>query len=189
MQNWLEHNRLIIILGLVGLTILGAGIFWHKTNHEPETKVEILSASANSIEQKPSKDIYIDISGAVNKPGVYQLKAGSRVENALQIAGGIASNANTGWIDSSLNRASVLIDGQKLYIPTNSNSNPVKITSEKININSASRLELESLTGVGPVTAEKIISSRPYQTIDELVSRKIISQKTFAKIKDQLSVW
>lgn len=191
MQNWLEHNRLIIILALVGIVILGAGIFWLKTSSQPETKVEILSASTDNTEQILTKDIYIDISGAVNKPGIYKLKLGSRIEDALQMAGGIASDANSEWVETNLNRAAVLIDGQKIYIP-NTLSTPlstVKIISEKININSASKAELESLTGVGPVTAEKIISGRPYQTVEELVSKKIMGQKTFAKIKNQLSVW
>lgn len=184
MKSWLEENKFSVILALVGVIILGAGVFWWKTSQEPETRVEILSASTEQIQ---TKDIYVDISGAVNKPGVYQFKVGSRVEDALQVAGGLASNANTEWIESSLNRAAILTDGQKLYIPSNSDS--VKIISEKVNINSASRSEIESLTGVGPVTTEKIISGRPYQTIEELVSKKILGQKIFAKIKDQLSVW
>ncbi len=188
MQNWLEHNRLIVILALVGVIIVGAGLFWLKTSSQPETKVEILSAST---EQKQTKDIYVDISGAVNKPGVYQFEAGSRVEDVLQAAGGLSTAANTKWVDTNLNRALVLVDGAKIYIPSvdESNQSSVKITSEKININSASKSELELLIGVGPVTAEKIISGRPYQTIEELVSKKIIGQKSFAKIKDQLAVW
>ena len=194
-RSWLEENRMLVILALVGLIIFGAGLFWLKTSGQPQTQVEILSAST---EQNQSKDIYIDVSGAVNQPGVYQLGLGSRVEDALRAAGGLSEGASTQWIATNLNRAMVLVDGAKIYIPSQSetqssnagaSSSLVKTLGEKINLNSASQSELESLTGVGPVTAVKIISGRPYQTIEELVSKKILGQKTFDKLKDQLAVW
>ena len=194
-RSWFEHNRLPVILGLAGLIIFGAGLFWLKTGGQPQTQVEILSAST---EQTNTKDIYIDVSGAVNQPGVYRLPSGSRVADALTQAGGLAEGANSQWIATNLNRAMVLVDGAKIYIPSQSetqssnagaSSSLVKTTSEKININSASQSELESLTGIGPVTAVKIISGRPYQTIEELVSKKILGQKTFDKLKDQLALW
>lgn len=194
-RSWLEENRWLVILALAGLVIFGSGLFWLKTSDQSRTQVEILSSST---EQSQTKDIYVDISGAVSNPGVYQLKPGSRVEDALQSAGGITKDANTQWIATNLNRAMVLVDGAKIYIPSRSetqnnsagaSSSLVKTGNEKINLNSASQSELESLAGIGPVTAEKIISGRPYQTIEELVSHKILGQKSFDKIKDQLTVW
>lgn len=194
-RSWFEHNRLPVMVALGGLIIFGSGLFWLKTSGQPQTQVEILSAST---EQNSTKDIYVDVSGAVNKPGVYQLELGSRVEDALRAAGGLAGGANTQWIATNLNRAMVLADGAKIYIPSQSetqssnagaSSSLVKTISEKVNLNSASQSELESLIGVGPVTAVKIISGRPYQTIEELVSKKILGQKTFDKLKDQLTLW
>lgn len=194
-RSWFEHNRWLVILALAGLIIFGSGLFWLKTSGQPQTQVEILSAST---EQTNAKSIYIDVSGAVNKPGVYQLELGSRVEDALRAAGGFTEGASTKWIETNLNRAMILVDGAKIYIPSQSeiqtnsagaSSSLVKTISEKVNLNSASQSELETLTGVGPVTAVKIISGRPYQTIEELVSKKILGQKTFDKLKDQLAVW
>ncbi len=194
-QSWLDRNRLGVVLALVGLILLGAGWFWLKTGFKSENKVEILSAST---EQKTTKTIYIDISGAVNAPGVYQLEPGSRVDDAIKKAGGLATDANFKWIETNLNRASVLSDGAKLYIPSQSevqvtnagaSGSLVKTSNEKININSATQSELEALAGIGPVTAGKIINGRPYQNVEELVTKKIVGQKVFDNIKNQLSVW
>lgn len=186
-RSWFEYNRWLVMLALGGLIIFGSGLFWLKTSGLPRTQVEILSAST---EQTNAKSIYIDVSGAVNKPGVYQLELGSRVEDALRAAGGFTEGASTKWIETNLNRAMILVDGAKIYIPdAGASSSLVKTISEKINLNSASQSELETLAGIGPVTAVKIISGRPYQTIEELVSKKILGQKTFDKLKDQLAVW
>lgn len=194
-RSWLKENHWLVVLALVGLIIFGSGLFWLKTSDQPQTQVEILSAST---EQSQTKDIYVDISGAVSSPGVYQLMLGSRVEDALQAAGGVIGDANTKWVATNLNRAMVLVDGAKIYIPSQSETQSdnrgasnslMKTGNEKFNLNSASQAELESLAGIGPITAEKIISGRPYQTIEELVNHKILGQKSFDKIKDQLTVW
>jgi competence protein ComEA len=58
-----------------------------------------------------------------------------------------------------------------------------------ININSATESELDKLSGVGPVTAQKIIDGRPYSNLSDLVAKKILTQKAFDKIKDQISVF
>ena len=61
--------------------------------------------------------------------------------------------------------------------------------TKMVNINTASETELDALPGVGPVTAQKIISNRPYQKIDDLVSKKAVGASVFSKIKDQISIY
>ncbi|MDO8488165.1 MAG: helix-hairpin-helix domain-containing protein [bacterium] len=187
-QTWLNSHLLEVSLALIGLILIGGGMFWYKTGGQPATQVEVLSADND---QSSTKQIFVDISGAVNSPGVFQLPSGSRVEDALKLAGGLASSADTKWIEMNLNRAQVLIDGAKLYIPlmNDTSSSQVKTSSENISINSATKSELESLPGIGPVTAEKIISNRSYQTLEELVSKKVLNQKLFESLKNQLVVW
>ncbi len=190
-KSWLEVNKWGVIIGLVGIVLIGCGVFWYRSSRISQPTVQILSASTD---QKPSNTIYIDISGAVNKPGVYQVGANTRVGEALAKAGGISPEANLDWVAKNLNQASPVKDGMKLYIPrttevpTSQNTASEK-TSENLNINSASSSELEALPGIGPVTAGKIISGRPYQTVEDLVSKKIVSQKVYDQIKNLVSAW
>jgi competence protein ComEA len=132
----------------------------------------------------------VDIQGAVNKPGVYKMPNGSRIEDLLNASEGIAEGADNKWIEVNLNRAKKVSDGEKIYIPTkNDQSLMSNVQSKLVNINAATQKELESIAGIGAVTAEKIINGRPYQELAELVSRKIISAKLYTQIKDLLSVW
>ncbi|OGG22208.1 hypothetical protein A3D03_04625 [Candidatus Gottesmanbacteria bacterium RIFCSPHIGHO2_02_FULL_40_13] len=145
--------------------------------------------------------IAFDIEGAVEKPGLYQLDEGTRVDDILILAGGFSANADREWAEKSLNRAAKLIDGGKIYIPSvdeissgkvlsnlRNPSNLLGITTGNININTASQSELESLPGVGPATALKIISGRPYMSLDELKSKKIAGNALYEKIKEMISI-
>ena len=157
--------------------------------------------------------LVVEISGAVEKPGVYKLENGSRVEDVIIAAGGISINAERIWMEKYLNRAAKIVDGQKLYIPkineTNVNSSQQTLgesaknvegyqtvssdfsaqKSDLININTASLKELDSLWGIGPVYAQNIVEQRPYSNIEELLSRKIIKQNVFERIKDEITVY
>ena len=91
----------------------------------------------------------------------------------------------------------MLSDGQKIYIPKLSETqNSVSVNgvstgniSSKININSAGASDLDSLPGIGSVTAQKIIDARPYSAIEDLLNRKIVSQKVFDQIKEKISIY
>ena len=140
--------------------------------------------------------ITVDIEGEVARPGVYALPEGSRLEDLLQRSGGLSENADSQWAAKTLNRASILSDGAKFYIPkigasALSGSQPsVKGASENqlISINTASAKELDSLSGVGEVTSAKIMENRPYQRLEELVEKKIVKPSVFEKIKAQLTL-
>lgn len=146
-----------------------------------------------------SNSLMIDIEGAVVNPGVYQLPFGSRVEDAIVAAGGFSRYADADAIARVLNRAAKLSDGAKLFIPRISDrpvgqetsvmaESGATVNSGMVSLNSASQSELEALSGVGPATAKKIIAGRPYQTLDEVVHKKAMSQMLFTKLKDQLSL-
>lgn len=184
-------KKLEIGLFLLGITLMGVGVYVWKLGVKP-TKIEIVEAIQDT------KMVFVDVSGEVEKPGVFGLVLGSRVGEAIASAGGITEKADLDWISKNLNQAKILVDGEKIYIPKfnsnlpilNSNSSTIdQFTISKININTASESELDKLPGVGPVTAGKIINGRPYANTEELKSRKIVTDKVWEQIKDLISAW
>lgn len=194
--NWrekLDQFKLPIVLSVLGLVLVIGGIFTSGLNKQ-KSKDPSTNASDFPKESlvQPIKNISVDVSGSVNKPGVYQLTDGTRIDAAIAAAGGFSQTANTEYISKYLNMAQKLSDGTKIYVPAigeqaaNTQIGTVAGTSiqAKVNINTASQSELESLPGIGPVTAEKIINARPYQQIEDLLNKKVVSQSVFEKIKD-----
>lgn len=184
-KEWVEEHRREVLLALLGAILIGSGVFWMKSGGIKETEVQIVGEEKLEI-----RDIVVDVSGEVVKPGVYKLSSGARVEEALAAAGGMTGDADTNYIEKYLNRAMRLLDGQKIYIPHVGAGNAQgSMRNAQLNINTASQRELEGLAGIGPVTAGKIISNRPYQDTSELLSKKIVGQKVYEQIKDLISVW
>lgn len=167
------------------------------------------SNSNTTIEDNNQNEIYVHIIGEVNKQGIVKLKEGSRIIDAIEQAGGATSKADL----SKVNLAYVLSDGQKVNIPNvndnieengfeyiseGSGNNIIEneITTEKggkkVNINTATQSQLESLTGIGPSTAEKIIKYREehgnFKTIDELKNVSGIGETRFNSIKNYIKV-
>ena len=134
----------------------------------------------------------VDIEGAVAHAGVYTLPSGSRVEDAIIAAGGLASDADEELFAKTFNRAAKITDGAKIYIPgigVDQTSHIIGDTQNgMVSVNYASASELDTLSGVGPVTAQKIIDNRPYQTLDELVTKKAIGAALYDKLKNNLSL-
>lgn len=146
------------------------------------------------------KPIVIHITGAVPRPGVYALAQGSRVQDAISAAGGFLADADK----TGINLARALEDGEQLDIPYVTGVSPVLGTeevplvtvpassSELININTASQTELESLPGIGPTTAQKIIAYReangPFVTTQDIINVSGIGPGTYERIKDLITV-
>lgn len=147
----------------------------------PATKqIQVIKAKNNQ-----NKTIYIDIEGAIEKPGVYILKSGSRLINALQQAQGLTSSADRYQVAKTFNLAKRLIDEEKIYIPFLEERAvfiPESLAQSNISINNSSQTQLELLPGVGPVTAQKIMDKRPFATLEELLIKKVLGQKTYEKI-------
>ncbi|MDP3387607.1 MAG: helix-hairpin-helix domain-containing protein [Eubacteriales bacterium] len=145
-----------------------------------------------------SQMIYVDIDGAVNNPGVFMVEKGTRLYVLLEAAGGLKVNADTRY----LNRADVVSDKQKIYIPEideiyeNPHTEEPLATegpasNQKIDINRASQSELESLPGIGEVLAKRIIdyrNSKRFETIEEIMNVSGIASGKFADIKGLITI-
>lgn len=190
-----KENIVVVGLGIVGLIFLGYGLI--SLLSSDSSKDEIIFESFDNASDKPSEQvskIVVDVEGGVEKPGVYSLSANSRVQDALIAAGGLSESANREWVTKNLNLAAKVTDGGKIYIPLQGESiTPLRSSSFAgqaggVNINTASESELDTLPGVGPVTAQKIINGRPYSLVEELVQKKVVSNAVFEKIKDKISL-
>jgi competence protein ComEA len=151
----------------------------------------------------PSGAIVVDVAGAVARPGVYHLPAGSRVADAISAAGGYGPRVAADRVDAELNLAALIRDGDRILVPSRDGSAPGAsrapggpTTSGKpgaalIDLNHATAEALDTLPGIGPVTADKIIASRaekPFRSIDELRGRGLVGQKAFDKLKPLITV-
>jgi competence protein ComEA len=138
-------------------------------------------------------EIFVDVTGAVNNPGVYSLTGRSRVIDAIKAAGDSAPGADL----STINLARVLNDGEQIYVDStvvNSFGQRVskKVSSGPININRATLRQLDALDGIGPVIAGRIIEYRKkngsFLTIDDLQKVSGIGAAKFAQIKSKVRI-
>lgn len=147
--------------------------------------------------------IYVYVAGAVEKPGVVILNEGDRIFHAIDAAGGFSKDA----AGERLNLAQIVEDGDKLYVPTFeeleaaengegdgfiAEAAGLESSNGKININTASSSELQSISGIGAVTAGKIVSYREangkFKTIEDIKNVSGIGNATFEKMKDEICV-
>lgn len=165
--------------------------------YPPESAAQPADASA---EKEEEKDIVVDVKGAVERPGVYRLPSGSRVQDAVDEAGGEDERADM----KRVNLAQPLVDGMVVYIPRRGEkvpptfeavpegSGPVGKGSGKININTASAAELETLNGIGPSKAAAILRHReehgPFTDVSDLLQVPGIGEKTLDHLADQVTV-
>lgn len=188
-SNFLKKNIPTVVLLIGGaLMLIVGGLQFFSENKD--SGIEFVPVESR-IE---ASQIFVDISGAVNSPGIYEFSQGDRISNAIEKAGGLSEKANTGYISKNLNRAQLLSDGMKLYFPFEGEEVESVLGSSSndlqglININTASVTELDELPGIGPARAEDIISGRPYGDINDLLIKKILGASIFDQIKDLLTV-
>lgn len=135
--------------------------------------------------------IVVDVAGAVARPGVVRLAPGARVLDALLAAGGMTGDADL----YALNKAAPLRDGDRIYVPRPGEIPPARTAGapadDRVDLNRASARELESLPGVGPGIAARIVRSReqrPFAKVEELQTRGILSGRAFADVRDLVFV-
>ena len=165
---------------LIGL-VLG-GLLWIVARSPRGNSVELLPAPTPA-------PLVVDVAGAVPRPGVYELPVGSRVNDAVQAAGGFLAEADK----ANINLAAPLEDGQKLEIPFLPGAATAGVpqytpTPTAININTATLEELQSLPGIGPTLAQAIIDYRTkhgnFHFIEDIMNVSGIGPSTFENIKD-----
>lgn len=186
-----------IVLFFLGFVLLSGGLIYSLRSSDSEKAQDITFESGSSARSSESTEqkIMVDVEGAVINPGVYSLSPSARIKDALIAAGGLSDVADRVWMEKNLNLALKLSDSAKIYIPkvgessVQSSNSSVVSSSGLININSASSSELDSLPGIGLVTAQKIIDNRPYSQIEDLRNKKIVGQSVFEKIKDKISLY
>ena len=207
MIDFIKDKKLVICA--IFIMIIGVGMYIYKSNSDPIT----IEDTRESIEMQETEDknektaenvIIVHVAGAVKKPGIVKLKEGSRVEDAVNEAGGLEDNADI----SNINLAYILEDGIKIKIPTldekelSDNSYIIedigdkvensKSKKDKININTASESELETLEGIGASLAEKIVEYREkngkFKKIEEIKNVTGIGDSKFEVIKNKINV-
>lgn len=200
MKNFKKIIFLSIIVGVLGIYL----VYHYVTNSSSEYIEENIYIETNNQLEEKNK-IFLHITGEVNAPGIIEIDEGARLADVIEAAGGFTENADI----NKINLAYIVKDGQKINIPNvnyvdtnsyiteNMGENIIieDITSSStnlVNINTATQTELETLTGIGPSTALKIIKYREengkFKTIEEIKNVAGIGNSKFEAIKDEICV-
>ena len=194
-KNWwgdlhyssLQKRGLAIIAGLV---VAITALFVMRGSSQ-----EVVAAPAPlEIESISMQTLMVDVAGAVANPGVYSLPLNARVVEAIKAAGGLKKGADT----SDINQARILKDGEQIYVypaalsGNGGGSRPAIRKNGPIMINRATVKDFESLDGIGPVLANRIVTYRktngPFSAIEDLLKVPGIGQSKFAQFKEKLRV-
>lgn len=203
----LNKKLIIIIGGVIGILIIGVlSVFYYKDDDLEIEKPIIINNTSDSSENK----IYVDIKGAINKPGVYQVDDNTLVNDVITLAGGLTKNGVT----TNINLSKKVTDEMVIYIFTKNELTKVTTTTPiikteiievnncikeenmessngLININTASKEELMNVSGIGESKADAIIEYRKtnsFKSIEDIMNISGIGESVFAKIKTYITV-
>lgn len=212
--NYSRHHKVVVsLLALIAALVVGFGVVLGKSSkvvqEEPVlptwSQTSQTSPDTRQSSQKTetlSQTITVDVKGAVQKPGVYDLASGSRVTDAVQKAGGLTDKAD----QRSINLAQKLADEAVIYVATedeaspllgsslveSSHQSPSETTKGKVNLNTATITDLQSISGIGAKRAQDIIdyrdSSGGFKSVDELSNVSGIGDKTLEKLREEVTV-
>ena len=195
-----DKKTLIKIASIVVILLIALILRIHdesKADITIETEGRENEVEYSEEESVPLQVIFVDIGGAGEKPGVYEVTKDTRLFEVVDMAGGLTEDADA----DQVNQASFVEDGQKIIIPEKGSTGsgdtasaaviPADANNGLININTASADELKTLSGIGDVTAEKIIeyrSTKAFKSKEDVMSVDGIGSKTYEKIKDHITV-
>lgn len=207
----LLKDKKLLIKVVAGILLLAIAFFFYLGKEDGSAEIKVEEPSINALEEVPEETsaeppptamIVVDVAGSVMTPAVVTLPEGSRVYEAIDLAGGLKGEADT----TNISLAQTLSDGEKLYIPSKqeikegfvSTGANVQMAASgnkqdaRININTADSVTLQQLNGVGPSMAEKIIRYRneqgKFNKIEDLKNVSGIGEKTFEKLKEKITV-
>lgn len=199
----LKNNPILTISAVVVIMISASAFFFILNDKNSTIPIQdtvqdnqtVPAAGESAAGRESAGTVFVDVSGCVKHPGVYEVTSTSRVFEVIEKAGGVTKDADT----SSINQAEPVTDGQKINVPDKKSGSPVQGSSAaaeqqspdgKVNINTADSEELQKIPGVGPVTAENIISYREsngsFKSIDDIKNVSGIGEKTFEKMKSTI---
>lgn len=187
---------LIVILIIVFINIMNKD-FFNQSDGEVKVDRAFDTGSKDSLSEADAEEgyIYTHITGEIKKPGVYKMKAGTRMDDLVKEAGGLTEDADIDLI----NLSEKLVDEERIIVPAKGASNNTDETShaasavqtKKININTADLYELTSIPSVGEKTAQKIIDYREkkkFKKIEDIMNIEGIGENKFKNMKDYISV-
>lgn len=205
-RKWLMKNKFILFGGIICIQFFIIISFMLKNNEKRSTEpvpfdswiesAALVESSVESIVTESEVAFFIvDVKGEIMRPGVYQVEQGMRIDDVIQMAGGVNENAET----REINFSRLLEDQMMIYIPHKDDEAIIQSPAEsqssherRININIANETELQVLTGIGQKKAQQIIQHRTenglFRTIEELTDVSGIGQKTFEAIREQITV-
>lgn len=204
----LTRTQHYLLLGLAAALVVGASyVYWGQVAPARQAVIIEPPATAGDSDQgegqmqsqepkREPEEVVVHVAGAVVKSGVYRLPEGSRVVDAVAVAGGAGEEADL----DAVNLAQPLIDGQKVWLPKlgeQDGSSMVDsasgVADSKVNINTAGLTELQTLNGIGPSLAQRIIDYRtdsgPFQRIEDIQNVTGIGEKRFLQLKDHITVY
>ena len=186
--KYFDYKKLIFPTTIIILYVILFLYFEDKINNiEIPIQEETIIKEEPQIEQEePIKYIYVDIKGAIKKPGVYKLEENSRIIDAINISGGLLKTANTTYT----NLSKILNDSEVIKIYKNEEVKTIE--NKLININTASLEQLQTLNGIGESKAKSIVEYRTtngnFKSIEEIKNVSGISESLYEKIKDSITI-
>ena len=196
-----KYGKRVLLPGILCVTVIIAFLFLQEDEQPAQefiTAMEEQPVEVVAEEAPESKQVIVDVKGAVKYPGVYELTGADRVVDAITLAGGYADGADA----TLINHAQKLQDEMVIYIPLQGEEPALAIQpfsgsstqadSGKVNINVANETQLTTLPGIGPAKAKAIMAHREehgkFQSIEGLKDVTGIGDKTFEQLKDLIDI-